>query len=242
MNQPHDTWAAFFDFVYDRTYGHVYAGATEKTLQVINEIKPTGSLIDYGAGTGRLAIPLKQQGYSVIAVEKSTRMADEFNAKCLSHNLDIPMHACSIAEYGNGKADMAMALFTVLSYLLTDDELEESIGVISQHINPGGLFLFDLPGMVFFNTGRLINHQSSELQRLVDINSTSENDIYIYRETCSGRFNGKAFSYKDEFRIRYWPLTIVEKLLNKYDLKNTQKCFPQLAFTGSAYHLFQKQS
>ncbi len=240
MNQPHDTWAAFYDFVYHRTYGRIYANATEKTLQIINELVPAGCIIDYGAGTGRLAIPLRQQGYSVIAVEKSTKMADEFNAKCLYHNLKIPTHACSIAEYVNGKADMALALFTVLSYLLTDDELEDSICVISKHINPGGLLFFDLPGEVFFNTGHLINHHSSELQRLVDINSTSEKNIYTYSETCSGKFNGKAFSYKDEFRIRYWPMNIVENLMNKYGLKNTQKCFPQLAFTGSAYHLFQK--
>lgn len=71
MNQPHDTWAAFYDFVYDRTYGHVYAGATEKTLQVINEIMPTGSIIDYGAGTGIIANYRMMLDYKARVVEFS---------------------------------------------------------------------------------------------------------------------------------------------------------------------------
>lgn len=241
MRQPHDNWGVYYDFVYEQTFGNLYNQLTIETLNVINQILPKGLILDFGAGTSRLSFPLSNLGYKVIAVEKSVGMVDEFKRKSAGQIPDIEIHHCSISEYENGKADIAIALFTVLSYSITEDELCKNIENICKHINPNGYFFFDLPRTVFFNDGQLININTNNFRRLVELTNINESDIYTYREQCSGIFNGKEFSYEDEFRIRYWEISTLNKLLNECSFIDTLKSFPQFDSTGSTYKLYKRQ-
>jgi len=241
MKQPHDNWGTYYDFVYEQTFGSFYSNLTKETLNVINRILPTGTILDFGAGTGRLSFPLTEQGYNVIAVEKSIGMVNDFKRKLDRHNSEIEIHNCSISEYENGKADLAIALFTVLSYSITENELSKNIENICKYINTNGYFFFDLPNTVFFNAGRLTNIDTNTFRRLVELKSNNENDIYTYKEQCSGIFNGQEFSYEDEFKIRYWEISTLDKLLIENGFKDTLKLFPQFNSTGSTYKLYKRQ-
>ena len=241
MKQPHDNWGAFYDFVYEQTFGSFYNNLTKETINVINQIFPKGTILDFGAGTGRLSFPLTKQGYTVIAVEKSIGMVKEFIRKADEYNLEMKIQNCSISEYQNGKVDLAIALFTVLSYSISEDELSKNITNICKHINSNGYFFFDLPNTVFFNAGRLTNIQTNNFKRIVDLTSNSENDIYIYKESCSGICKGQEFSYEDEFKIRYWTESTLDKLLGENGFIDTLKTFPQFNSTGSTYKLYKKQ-
>ncbi|MFN4299677.1 MAG: class I SAM-dependent methyltransferase [Thermaurantimonas sp.] len=241
MKQPHDNWGTYYDFVYEQTFGSFYNNLTTETLKVINQILPQGTILDFGAGTGRLSLPLAEQGYNVIAVEKSIGMVNDFKRKIDGKNSEIEIHNCSISEYVNGKADLAIAIFTVLNYSTTEDELSKNIENICRHINPEGYFFFDLPNAVFFKAGRLTNINSNTFRRLVELTNYNENDIYTYREKCSGIFNGQEFSYEDEFKIRYWEISTLDKLLSENGFIDTLESFPQFNSTGSTYKLYKKQ-
>lgn len=240
MKQPHDNWAIFYDFVYDKTYGRFYHDLTAETLKAINNILPKGTIIDFGAGTGRLSIPLTKQNYSIIAVEKSGGMVKQFRENQIKHNLDIQIQNCSIAEYDNKKADLALALFTVLSYSVSEEELSETVNNICRHIKPNGFFFFDLPNMVFFNAGRIVNIQTENFYRSVEL-TKDIGDIFTYKETCKGIFNGQNFEYQDEFNIRYWSLNTLDNLLQENGFVDTNKAFTQFSSTGSTYKLYKKQ-
>lgn len=240
MKQPHDNWSKYYDFVYEKTFGNIYHSLTELTLNKISEIIKEGTILDFGARTGRLAIPLMQKGYEVIAIEKSSGMVEVLKQKCAYQELQIPVFNCSISEYSNGKAELAIALFTVLSYQITENELSSCIQSISQHIKPHGYFFFDLPDKVFFNAGQIINIQSPDFKRYVSLIKRRETDIYTYKEICSGIFNGEIFHYEDEFSIRYWDINTINTILNKYGLTDTNKFFHEFNPTGSTYKLYQK--
>jgi len=136
---------------------------------------------------------------------------------------------------------LAIALFTVLSYSITADELSKNIENICKHINQNGYFFFDLPNKVFFNTGRLTNIDTNSFRRLVELTSNNKNDVYTYREQCSGIFNGQEFSYEDEFQIRYLEISTLDKLLRENGFCDTLKTFPQFNSTGSTYKLYKRQ-
>jgi SAM-dependent methyltransferase len=240
MKQPHDNWATFYDFVYEKSFGNHYNILTTENIKVINDILSNGTIIDFGAGTGRLTIPLKNQDYEIIAVEKSSGMIEELKKKSFISKLEIPIFNCSISDYENGKADLALALFTVLSYSVTENELSKNIKNISKHLKPNGHFFFDLPSMQFFNLMELPFIQSSECRRSVKLNNV-EDQIYSYKEKCSGIFNGELFNYEDEFKIRYWTLGTLDKLLLENGFIDTLKSFPQFDSTGSTYKLYKKQ-
>ena len=241
MKQPHDNWGTYYDFVYEQSFGSFYNSLTIETLNVINQILPKGTILDFGAGTGRLSLPLAEQDYKLIAVEKSTGMVNEFRRKLDGQNSEIEIHNCSISEYENGKADLAIALFTVLSYSITEDELFKNIKNICKHINSNGYFFFDLPNTVFFKTGRLTNIETNTFNRLVELTSNNDNDVYTYKEQCSGVFKGQEFSYEDEFKIRYWKISTLDKLLSENGFNDTLKNFQQFNSTGSTYKLYKRQ-
>lgn len=241
MKEPHDNWGKYYDFVYELTFGSFYNDLTSETISAINEILPNGTIIDFGAGTGRLSLPLTDQKYKVIAVEKSSGMVEEFKRKKSNYIFDTEIHNCSISDFRNGRADLALALFTVLSYSITEDELSNNIRNICQHINSNGYFFFDLPNKVFFNVGHLTNIQSAGFNRVVVLTSIDENGTYAYKENCSGIYNGQEFSYEDEFKIRYWTLKTVDKLLIKNGFCDTLQAFSQFNSTGSTYKLYKRQ-
>lgn len=170
-------------------------------------------------------------------------MVEEIKRKANNSNLEVKIHNCSISEYENGKADLAIANFTVLSYSITEEDLSKNIENICRHINSSGYFFFDLPNTVFFNAGRLTNIDTNTFRRLVELTSNNENDTYTYKEQCSGIFNEQEFSYEDEFKIRYWALSTLDILLNENGFKDTGKTFSQFEFesSGSTYKLYKRQ-
>jgi SAM-dependent methyltransferase len=240
MNQPHDNWGEYYDFVYEQTFGGYYDALTAETLNVIKQILPDATIIDFGAGTGRLAIPLAENGHKVVAVEKSAGMVNEFKRKLSRGNAEIEIHNCSISEYDGANADLAIALFTVLSYSISEEELTKNLQAICKSVRSDGYFFFDLPSTLFFQVGRIIQKESANLNRIVDIGATEQLHIFTYHERCSGVFSSKDFSYEDEFKIRYWELSVVEQILNENGFIDTKQTFPQFNSTGSTYKLFKK--
>ena len=240
MNQqPHDIWASYYDFVYERTYGNVYKQLTDITIKVVNDILGyKGTIFDFGAGTGRLTIPLKQQGYKVTAIEKSQPMADIIIRKSQDLNLSIDIHACDITAFHNGKADLGLALFTVLSYATTEEQINSIILNIKNHLKPNGFLFFDLPQTIFFQQRRLSDINEHDFKRQITLTPIG-NYIYQYSETCSGFFEDKNFDYHDNFNIRYWDANYIDNLLIEQGFRNTNRNFRQFTNTGSAYILYQ---
>jgi hypothetical protein len=89
--------------------------------------------------------------------------------------------------------------------------------------------------------GRLTNIDKNSFRRHIELTSNNENDIYTYREQCSVIFNGEEFSYEDEFKIRYWRISTLNKILRENGFCDTEKSFPQFNSTGSTYKLYKRQ-
>lgn len=61
---PHDTWADYYDLAYEAQYGQYYKTFTKSSLDLVNRLcaGQKWSVLDIGAGTGRLAISLARPG------------------------------------------------------------------------------------------------------------------------------------------------------------------------------------
>ncbi len=237
MPHPHDSWANVYEFVYEQCFGNYYRQLTEEMLRLIKSEPNKGSIIDFGAGTGRLSIPLAQSGYEVDAVEISAGMCKELTDKSDDLNLPLNVHHCSILDYKGGEAEMAIAIFTVLSYITTEKEMRKAINNISKHIISGGHFLFDLPGVILFNNSYFNN---SVLRRQINITPSGSTDIYNYFEVCSGEYKGMPFEYEDTFEIRYWRQDLIDNMLTEAGLVDTGIHFYQFSGTGSNYKMYKK--
>jgi precorrin-6B methylase 2 len=83
---PHSSWAEVYDLAYHRSFGEFYNELTIATIRVIKDrIRSSGSIVDFGAGTGRLSIPLADDGFEVTAVEPCREMLDQLKRKKRKH-------------------------------------------------------------------------------------------------------------------------------------------------------------
>ncbi len=239
MHPPHDNLSRYYDFVYQNPLGDFYDTVTNETLNVINELLSKGKVIDYGAGTGRITIPLKKQGYKVIAVEKSSGMASEIKKKCREYCLDIPVHNCSINEFNNEEVDLALALYAVLNYSISEGELKRNIVAIYNQLKHNGYLFFDLLGLWFFKNKEIINVSLDDFSHREWLTQREEN-IYTYHQEGRGVLHGSEFHFNDEVPIRYWDLKTVNDIFIETGFEDVQNTFPQLSSKSSTYKLYKK--
>jgi 2-polyprenyl-3-methyl-5-hydroxy-6-metoxy-1,4-benzoquinol methylase len=140
--KPHDNSARFYDCIYQRRFGEGLNQLTQANLRQIQQLVPGGKILDFGAGTGRLSIPLAKLGYEVEAIDISQAMLDVLIEKAARENLIIQT-AQDIVNTDWSK-DMVIAVFTVFAYILEDLEMESTLKLIYDSLKPGGYFMFDL--------------------------------------------------------------------------------------------------
>jgi SAM-dependent methyltransferase len=201
---PHANWAHCYDFAYENSFGGFYQKLTELTLATIHNLRPPPcSLVDFGAGTGRLAIPLAQSGYSVTAVEPCPEMVDVLRKKALDAGVPMASRVGRMEDFDEpDRFDVGLCVFTVVLYLLDEASLREGLIRFMRSLRRGGRFLMDIPTREVFRSYRI---PTPVLERNVTIIREGDSDIYTYREQIRCRIDGNWQQSEDTFRVRYWP-------------------------------------
>ena len=140
---PHSENGKIYDLLYESRFGVMYNDFTNKSISAITTILSSGKIIDVGCGTGRLSIPLAQKNYDVVGIDLSEVMIDELKLKALSLDLQV-LTSTDQYKMENQSCDLALAVFTVLSYTLDEEGLQLLFRDIYRHLKVGGSFLFDL--------------------------------------------------------------------------------------------------
>ena len=238
MNIPHAHWAKYYDKVYDYSYNELYNSLTQTTINVIkNTIVAPAKIVDFGAGTGRLAVPLSSAGYDIVAVEPCKEMIDQLIAKAQRKGLKIVTECQRMQDFqADGQYDMALCVFTVLPYILDYDSLTKSVHAVERALRPGGLLLIDVPSRQLFQSYEIINEQISRHMFF----EAKSNNIYQYQETTEMPNDGQPVRYTDSFKIRYWEPRIIQKLFASEGFYLVQNLSQKFASFGSRYFIMGK--
>lgn len=234
MKRPHDSWAEVYDLVYQEEFGSFYEQLTELTLSEIGKVvNPPAAIIDFGAGTGRLSLPLARAGYRVTAVEPSApmlqqliRAADDLNVTCVEARMQD--------FRSDQRFDLAMCVFTVVIYLLDEEALFQAFTSARNCLRPGGRFLLDVPSSAVFSS-RI--RQTDRIVRTVNIQSVGD-DIYEYKEEielldtdCEDTL------FRDQFLIKAWTPEQVLALAKRCGFELSADLSDQFYGSGSNYYL-----
>jgi len=276
-NEPmkaHDSWADHYDCVYKLTYGEGYQRFTDQTLDVIRQLEPSPArIVEFGPGTGRLAIPLAQMGYRVTAVEASAEMCRVLKAKAAAgvegsvatpcvvcqrssvpteqrRPVEVMVYNQSICQQmpDNG-FDLGLCVFTVLNYLVEEDDMHRFATVAASAIRPGGKLLVSFvddmaPMMNIFNgkpkSGKSPNGGCSAL-RNIRINPLQETR-YEYDEKSALTKDGRKFSYSDNFRLREWSQEQIVTTIEAAGFRKEDDLAGKLHGLGEVYLLFSRKS
>lgn len=236
---PHASWAEVYDLVYEQTFGDAYANLTEATVRAVcGRIRPPAKLVDFGAGTGRLSIPLARLGFEVTAVDPCGAMLDQLKRK--SESAHVRTVVSRMEDFAaEEEFDGGLCMFTVLIYLLDEPTLERALRAAHAALKPGGLLFLDVPPRRLFSGYSVEN---DFFERDVFIGRVS-GEIFEYRENIvlKGR-GGQGKIYRDAFFIRYWPLPAVWKILRRAGFEIMEDIEELFECSGSHYMLLRKPS
>ena len=98
-------------------------------------------LLDIGCGTGKHLKLFKEKGFNIAGVDLSENMISE--AKIYLGQTD-DLYCGRASEFSfNKKFDVIVSLFHVMSYQTENSELQKVFENVYNHLNDGGLFIFD---------------------------------------------------------------------------------------------------
>lgn len=247
---PHENGAHFYDFIFNNRFGHGLSQLTQSNINEIQNRFPKGiKILDFGAGTGRLAIPLAEMGYQVFAVDQCSEMLQVLKEKAEAKNLVIPT-STTLDNFKHESFDLIISVFTVLHYITSEEALHDYFRDFKDMLKPGGHYLFDLEKVepyqnIYRSQNGLVHNKQNVLpdgdriNDLVKVSfSTPDNTLADYHEKVSGIYKGSIFECEENFQLKFWtPIEITDFITTNlgFELVNA------LAFGYATYFLFQKK-
>ena len=139
-------YSEYYDLLYS---DKDYEGEARYVGDLIRENSPTAnSVLELGCGTGTHAVLLAQQGYAVTGVDISQTMLDKAVTRKTQLNSDVAsrldFQLGDVRTYrSDQKFDVVISLFHVFSYQNTNNDLLATFETVAQHLQPGGILIFD---------------------------------------------------------------------------------------------------
>ncbi|MFX1514298.1 MAG: class I SAM-dependent methyltransferase, partial [Promethearchaeota archaeon] len=109
--------------------------------------KEVDVILDIGAGTGRIAIPIAERGISVVCIEPSPAMRNEFRKKIKNQAIlsdKISLITADAQSFKLNDVYPAAILSGSFDHFLDDFERVSSLWNINHHLKIGGKLIFDV--------------------------------------------------------------------------------------------------
>jgi SAM-dependent methyltransferase len=139
--------AHFDDAAY---YTKTYAGRTEDVAFYAKLAKARGGkVLEYGAGNGRIALPMARAGCEVVGVDWSRPMLDDFERQLIAEKpavqgrirlVEGDMREVELNE----RFDLVLCTFNTFLHLYTRPDIEAFFEKVRGHLAPGGQFVCDI--------------------------------------------------------------------------------------------------
>jgi len=213
MNSFHH-YSQYYDLFYrDKDYG-TEASYVDEIIK--NHLPEASAILEFGCGTGLHAAKLASKRYKVHGVDSSVQMLK----KAQRNFEDLSPEVASHVSFSQGdirrlkiddRFDVVIALFHVISYLPTNEDIKKAFDCAKSHLKKGGLFLFDCwygPAVLTerpevrvkrlendeVNVVRIAEPRMNENSNLVDIN---------YQVFIKNKSNAKLEIVEETHRLRY---------------------------------------
>lgn len=173
-------------------------------------------ILDLACGTGEITIELAQLGFSVSGVDLSDEMLLVAQEKAANRGLTIPFFQQNMAELeGLGQFDCVTIFCDSLNYLQEESDVVQTFQRVYQHLNEGGLLLFDV-------------HSIYKMEQVFANHTFAVNDDEVsYIWNC---FSGK-HPYSVEHDLSFFVLDNQVGLYDRFDEFHYQRTYSVEQYT-----------
>ena len=182
--------------------------------------------LDVACGTGEIAIPLSEEGYSVTGVDLSSEMLTIAREKAEKSGQSLFLVQQDMTELeGLGEFDMVGIFCDSLNYLQTESSIVKTFARVGEHLAQGGLFFFDVHST--YKVNELFRNQTyayngEEISYIWQC-FEGENPLSVEHELTFFKLDGQTNQYNrfDELHIqRTFPIQRYEEWLinNGFDI------------------------
>lgn len=138
MTEPFEASSRYYDLLYQEKDSAAEVAYVDALLQ--RHGIAGQEILEFGSGTGRHGCLLAQRGFHVHGLERSAAM--------VAAAQQVPGFSCQQADITTTRLerrfDAVLSLFHVVSYQTTNPEVQAVFVNAAHHLDPGGLFLFDV--------------------------------------------------------------------------------------------------
>jgi SAM-dependent methyltransferase len=149
-------------------------------VETIAELAGGGPVVEFGIGTGRLALPLAERGLTVHGIDGSAEMAAVLRGKPGGADIPVVIGDFSEALAGTGFSVAVLAINTVFA-LPSQEAQVACFRNAARHLRPGGCFAVEawIPDVGAFRNGTALRpvqisdgHVELEVARIHPANQT----------------------------------------------------------------------
>ena len=222
---------------YDELMAHVpYSAWVDYVLKICKRYKHAPKhVLDCACGTGNVTYELASRGFDVVGVDFSQEMIDvarhkstfapRFFSKSTFTNTSTPTFIQS--DLCNMQLDRTFdtitCLYDSLNYLTAPQMLQQAFAQISEHLQPGGLFIFDMNAPYAFETDMFTQSDHRPRQKLQYdwvANYDHQTRLCQVEMTYSRRGDdGKVTQFKEKHCERSYTLDEIEEYLRASGLQ-----------------------
>lgn len=219
-------YSRYYNLLYkDKNYGEE-AGYIHKLVQ---KYAPAAkSILDLGCGTGRHDFELAKAGYSITGVDISEEMLAAAHSNLTTHNdssVSLNFTRGDIRSVRLDKFfDVVLSLFHVVSYQVSNEDLQSVFATARAHLKPDGLFIFDC----WYGPAVLTDPPVVRIKRLEDdeillvriaepVTHYNENVVDVnYEVLVTDKATGKMEQLRETHHMRYLFCPEVEGLIAQH--------------------------
>jgi SAM-dependent methyltransferase len=211
-------YAKYYNLLYN---DKDYAGEAQYVHELIQKhASGARSILDLGCGTGRHDFELAKFGYEITGVDMSEKML----ATARSRLSTIDPHFSTDVRFSlnflpgdirtvrlNQIFDVVVSLFHVMSYQITNEDLQAAFATARTHLKPGGLFIFDcwygpavLTDPPVVRVKRLEDNEISVIRIAEPVMHYNENIVDVnYEVLITDTATGSMEKFQETHRMRY---------------------------------------
>jgi len=129
---------------YDETLGEMSTpAAIEPAVDLLAELAGSGAALEFGVGTGRIALPLAARGVRVAGIDLSEAMVQRLRAKPGGGELEVMIGDFATTRLA-GPFTLVYLVFNTINNLASQDAQVACFQNAAAHLAPGGHFVIEV--------------------------------------------------------------------------------------------------